>query len=313
MIGIAIRIAQRMGMNSESALANCETVLEAEMRRRLWWSLVLFDTRIGEMADFKAAATLNPTWDCRIPLNVNDSDLSDIKELPAVQGRSTETLFAVVRAELGEFLRHSTYYLETTCPALKTVAKSLHPNPNSEDSGSELDNLEKMIEDKYLKLCDPDNHVHFMTIWFARGFIAKCRLTEHHVRCFSPSGPIHQTEQQRSIATSHALRLLECDTQCTSSPLIKGFLWLTQLYFPFPAYLQITQDLRTRPSSEEAEKAWDIMSDNYEARFANSVEITGNVFVRSRWFKLFAGVVIRAWDAREAAFSHQVLMPPRIM
>jgi hypothetical protein len=52
MLGVAIRIAQRMGIHSESALAKC-TVFEAELRRRLWWSLVLFDTRISEMADHK--------------------------------------------------------------------------------------------------------------------------------------------------------------------------------------------------------------------------------------------------------------------
>ena len=152
-----------------------------------------------------------------------------------------------------------------------------------------------------------------MTIWFARGFIAKCRLMEHHVRCFNPSGPMHQTEEQRSTATSYALRLLECDTQCTSSPLTKGFLWLGELYFPFPAYLQVAQDLRTRPMNENADRAWEIMSDNYEKRFVTSIELNGNVFIRSHWFKLFAGVILRAWDARETAFSQQALVPPKIV
>jgi hypothetical protein len=71
MLGVAMRIAQRMGKHSESACAKCAP-LEAEMRRRLWWSLVLFDSRISEMANDRTT-TLIPTWDCRIPLNVNDS------------------------------------------------------------------------------------------------------------------------------------------------------------------------------------------------------------------------------------------------
>lgn len=52
MLGVAIRIAQRMGIHSESALSKC-TVFEAELSRRLWWSLMLFDSRISEMADHK--------------------------------------------------------------------------------------------------------------------------------------------------------------------------------------------------------------------------------------------------------------------
>jgi len=98
MLGVAIRIAQRMGIHSESALAKC-TAVEAEMRRRLWWSLILFDTRIGETANSKTT-TLDPTWDCKIPLNVNDSDLRpEMKGPPAIQGKSTEAPFAIVRSK----------------------------------------------------------------------------------------------------------------------------------------------------------------------------------------------------------------------
>lgn len=154
MLGVAIRIAQRMGIHSESALAKCGA-LEAELRRRLWWSLILFDTRIGELADFKTAM-LTPTWDCRIPLNVNDSDFRlEMKESPQVQGKSTEALFAVVRSELADFVRHTVFHLHFTSQALKPVAKDIQRRPIPE--GSELVNLEIMFEDKYLKFCDSEN------------------------------------------------------------------------------------------------------------------------------------------------------------
>lgn len=88
-----------MGIHSEAALAGC-TVLEAEMRRRLWWSLAIFDSRIGEMANNKPV-TLDPLWDCRIPLNVNDSELrSELKEPPVSQNKSTDALFAVISSEM---------------------------------------------------------------------------------------------------------------------------------------------------------------------------------------------------------------------
>ncbi|KAJ5509759.1 hypothetical protein N7527_011902 [Penicillium freii] len=43
--------------------------LEAEMRRRLWWSLIIFDNRIGEMSDYQTSS-LAPTWDCHNDLLV---------------------------------------------------------------------------------------------------------------------------------------------------------------------------------------------------------------------------------------------------
>ena len=304
MLGVAIRIAQRMGIHSESCLAKC-TAIEAEMRRRLWWSLILFDTRIGEIANSKAV-TLAPTWDCKIPLNVNDSDLRpEMKGPPAIQGKSTEAIFAVVRSELGEFIRHSVFHLDCTSPALKPVAKHLQNGHTPE--GGELVKLEEMIEDQYLKSCDQENPIHFMTIWTTRAYLAKCRLLEHHLRYSSSS--MCRTEVQRSAATSHALRMLEYDTKVMASPLTKGFLWLNHLHFPFPAYIQIVQDLRRRPISEQARQAWAVMSDNYEARFDS----------RSRddspFFQLFTNFILQAWEGCEAASKQlgETLTTPMIV
>jgi hypothetical protein len=303
MLGVAIRIAERMGIHCESDLAKC-TVLEAEMRRRLWWSLVLFDTRIVEMANYKATK-LAPTWDCKIPLNVNDSDLRpEMKELPEALAKPTEALFAVVRGELGDFVRNTMFYLDFTAPGLKPIAKDIQNGPIPE--GGELVALEKIIENRYLKSCDPENPLHYMTIWMARVFLAKHRLMEHHSKYSSLSVP--QTEAQRDTAISHAINLLECDTKLVISPLAKGFLWLANLYFPFPAYIQIVQDLRRRPICGQAEQAWAVMNNNYEARF-------GFVYRGSPFFKLFAKIILQAWEARELAFQQlgESLMPPRLV
>lgn len=52
MLGLAIRISQRKKIHSESANKRC-TVLEAEMRRRLWWAMIILDARISEKSDHK--------------------------------------------------------------------------------------------------------------------------------------------------------------------------------------------------------------------------------------------------------------------
>ena len=293
-----------MGMHSEPALVKC-TPLEAEMRRRLWWSLILFDTRIGEIASSKTV-TLDPTWDCKVPLNVNDSDLRpEMKEPPPIQERSSEAVFAVVRCELGDFVRHTAWHLDFTNPVLKPIARHLHNDPTLQ--GNELVKLEKAIEDQHLKFCDQDNPIHFMTIWTARAYLAKCRLVEHHSR-FSGSN-VCRTEAQRNAATSHALRYLECDTKIMKSPLTTRFRWLNDFYFPFPAYIQIVQDLRRRPMSDHAQKAWETISDNHEARFITHHRECGS------FFQIFAKIVLDAWEAYETASTPlgTALTPPRIV
>ena len=163
------------------------------------------------------------------------------------------------------------------------------------------------MEDKYLEFCNPENPLHFMTIWTTRGYLAKIRLLEHFSR-YSRSS-VQQTDTQRDAAISHALSMLECDTKLLTSPLTKGYLWLVHFHFPFPAYIQIVQDLRRRPISEQARQAWEVMSDNYEAWFDS--QFGGD----SPFFQIFTKIVLQAWEACEAASKQlgETLTPPRIV
>ena len=293
-LGVATRIAQRMGLHSESAHAKC-TPFEAEMRRRLWWSLVLFDARVCELAGNSSSGMLVPTWDCATPLNVNDFDLQpDMKNPPTMQGRSTEALFAVVRSEIGDSLRHSDFHLDFTNPLLKKIAKDVQRD--SAPKIIELFALEKTIEEKYLRYCNPENPLHFITVWTARYHLARNRLVESYSR--SPSPSIQQADAQRDDAVSCSLNMLECDTNLITSPHTKGYLWLPEVWFPFPAYIRLVQDLKKRPTSELADRIWDVLSKNYKAHFEHLRQS------ESPFLKVFAHVVLRAWEAREALPSH---------
>ncbi|KAF2268871.1 hypothetical protein CC78DRAFT_510117 [Lojkania enalia] len=283
MLGVAIRIAQRIGIHNEGILSRY-SIFEAEMRRRLWWALILFDSRIGEMADYKAT-TLAPTWDCKVPLNVNDSDLwPEMKEPPVIQAKFSDALFVVVRSELGSFIRHAPFYLDFTIPALRPIAKS-----------GDLNVFETAIEDKYLRHCSPENPLHVMTLWNSRSYFARCRLMEHHSRYSDPS--IELSDSARDAAIGHAISMLENDTRIKSSPLTKSFLWIANLYFPLFAYIHIAQELGQRPTCVPAEAAWRSMSENYKASFPPRYKGTGP------FFAVFAKLILHAWAAREGAFQ----------
>lgn len=257
------------------------------------------------MVDYKIAM-LTPIWDCRTPVSLNDFDLQpEMKDPPVVQERSSEAVFAVVRSEMGEFVRHSAFHLDFVSPALKSVAKDVQGGHVPE--GGELVALEKMIEDNYLNFCNPENPLHFMTIWTARGYLAKNRLLEHYSRY--PRSSVQQTDVQRDAAISHALSMLECDTNIKTSPLTKRYRWFVEFHFPFFAYIHIVQDLRLRPFGDHAERCWETMSDNYEARFV----VLGRD--DNPLFKVFTKLILRAWEAREVIIrqSGTPLVPPRIV
>lgn len=306
LLAIAVRIAQRMDCHNEFALSKLNP-LEAEMRRRLWWSLVLYDTRIGEIADSKHVI-LTPTWSCKVPLNASDSDFHiKMKDPPQSQQKPTEAIFVVLRGEMGNFIRNTTFHLDFNSPALKSAAK--HPQHNPTTDGSEIADLEKMVEEKYLRFCDPKNPLHFTTIWTTRMSLAKWHLVEH----WHFSGKNHSSKVGlvRDATIAHALNMLECDTKLMTSPLAKGFMWMSNMHFPFPAYFQIVQNFKRRPLSQQAERAWEAMTANYEARFNSPLydEIPGPFFL------IFAKIILQAWEVRELAFRSmgEEIAEPRIV
>lgn len=311
MLAIAIRIAQRMGCDSELSLSKLPP-LEAEMRRRLWWSIVLYDSRIGELSDSRHAI-LTPIWDCKVPLNVSDSDFhTEMKDPPRIQEKPTEAIFAVIRGELANFVRNTTFHLDFNIPALKPASKDTH-----DPTESELTNIEKLIEEKYLKFCDPENPLHFTTIWSTRLSLAKWHLVEHWHQSGKNSsskvGPVRDT------IIAHAITMLECDTKLMTSPLAKGFRWMSYMYFPFPAYFQIVQNLKRRPLGRNAEMAWMVMTDNFEARFGgtgmgmNTREVSDDV--PGSFFSIFARIILQAWEVRDRAMKQmgEVVREPGIV
>jgi hypothetical protein len=292
MLGSAIRIAQRMGIHNESTTSK-STILEAEMRRRVWWSLTLFDNRVSELAGYPGTS-LTPTWNCKIPLGVSDSDLGpEMTEAPKVGSRTADTIFAVVRSEMGEFLRHTKAHLDFSNPALKPLV--LNSLPGDLGDSDKLAALEKRVEEEYLKFCNPENPLHYMTTWVARTTIAKYRLVELYARNFNST--MAQIDAQRETAMTYALRTLEGDSKIMSSPITKGYRWLLHFHFPFPAYIHITHELKRNPMHLRADEAWEYLSNNYEHRFDMPYPDHRPVY------KLLSKFVFQAWTARETAFK----------
>ncbi|KAF9887319.1 hypothetical protein FE257_010314 [Aspergillus nanangensis] len=288
MLGVAMRISSRIAIHSESSFVKC-TALDAEMRRRLWWSLKVFDTRISELANHKNF-TLVPTLDCATPLNVNDSDLRpELKEPPVAQSAASEAFFVVVRSELDQSVRKTNFHLAFNNPALRPATKDAQAKLISQ--ASEMDAIENRIQEKYLRFCNPDNPLHFMTVWTTRTIIAKYRLVEYYSR-YSGS-LIAQTDAHRDTGLAHALDALQCDTKLMTSPIIAGFRWLVLFYFPLPAYMHILQDLEKRPGCVKAKEAWEIMSENFDARV---IRLGGDIPA----FSIFTRIVLPAWESCEA-------------
>lgn len=283
---MAVRIAQRMEIQRESENVKYPA-LEAEMRRRVWWSLIMFDWRMREFSQIKATM-LNPSWDCRLPSDVSDSELNaEMKAPPVVHGTASEAFFVTVRSAAAEFVRHSPVYLDFSNPLLKPIAMPL-PGDGSHEA------MVEHIEQKYLQSCNPDKPLDYMTKWTVRAAVAKYGLMEHCAKFPDPS--VAKTDRDSEIGLMHAFKILESDSRLGESPLTKRFKWYLWSHFPLPAYFYTLGELRRRPLGPHGEQAWEMISTHYESRFPDSA-IPRKTYMSQSFHRM----VLHGWKAYEAA------------
>lgn len=141
---------------------------EAEMRRRLWWQIVVLDARTSEISG-SGPGLLTYTWNTKLPMNLNDSDLfPDMRTLPAERPGLSEMTFMRLRCEVADFTQKS------RSSQLTELARE-----------GAISDFEQRIEKQYLSYCDPSIPLHFMAITMVKAAICKFRVGLHRIHPMS--------------------------------------------------------------------------------------------------------------------------------
>ncbi|KAB5572516.1 fungal-specific transcription factor domain-containing protein [Coniochaeta sp. 2T2.1] len=300
LIGIAVRMATRFGLHRDGAQFGI-TPFDTEMRRRLWWQIVMFDKRIAEITGSSITALSSSGGDCRLPLNINDTDLNThAKDPPNPYQGPTEMLFCLTRIEMTVAAAPNGARANLNTPMGNKPRVHYSPSPSSPDLVThvanvnlpqDLDGYCNYIENVYLKHADPKIPLHFFTLMMTRQALCKLRVIDFMCRGQSTDS-LEQPE--RDALFLEAIRTIEYDNMLLSNETITGFSWYMQMHFPFPAYIFLMSELRARKSGDLAERAWEIMLENHERR-----GLMRNL--RSPMHITFGNMFVKAWDAREAA------------
>ncbi|KAG7103028.1 Pyriculol/pyriculariol biosynthesis cluster transcription factor like protein [Verticillium longisporum] len=103
MSGVVIRLAQKMGLFRDSERLGLPP-FETEMRRRLWWPLVMLDHKYSLFSGLNGEF-VSPGWDTKLPQNINDSDLSPASTEVKPQPGPTEMVFSLVVSQVASFIK----------------------------------------------------------------------------------------------------------------------------------------------------------------------------------------------------------------
>jgi hypothetical protein len=290
-------MGQRMGLHRESSLKDLPP-FEAELRRRVWWQIVILDGRASQLT----GASMNPDMqlygDTRQPVNLSDADLvPSASILPLSSPAATDMVFCKVRIEIGVWMITQRCLLGSSSEASAAGQAKFFKAINE---------LERHIEDKYLSKMDKDFPLNILTSYLARSAICQLRLSVYH--------PIHRRErtsdlsaEQIDMLLENSLEVIRYDILSHSSPVLQKYLWHISNFFPFETFVLLISTLSGRAAGQIVDSAWDVINQVYEHHpfFVSDT--------RDHLYWALGNMTLRAWDQRVAsARTKECLVPQEL-
>ncbi|KAI9042712.1 putative C6 transcription factor [Aspergillus affinis] len=250
--GIAVRLAQRMGLHRDSEKLGLPP-FEVQMRRRLFWQLLPLDGYAGQVSG--TGISISPdSWDTKPPLNINDDQIfPGMTEPPLERRGATEMIFCLSRIELSNFYTR-------TGVKLKEMSATVQFR-DAEDVERLINEVEDLIEVKFLRYCDIVEPLHFLTTGIVRSATNAVRLRARMPLLMTQT----ITDPQRRDICALAARILDTTSAIYRNPSMQKFRWQMQAFFLWDALLCILRSLTDVGfySTSELNTTWNKVADVY--------------------------------------------------
>lgn len=291
--GLLIRIAQSLGLHRDGQQFGLPP-FETEMRRRLWWMICSLDVRSSEDHG-SDPSIVEHSFDTSFPLNVEDEDLDpDMTETPVEREGRTEMTFDLIRYTVSTTVRRLSYAPPGRGPcSVKNASLTL------EDKERLIEELHQYLENKYLKYCDTNRPLDWVSATVSRLILAKMWLIVHHPSLRDNGGAaLPQETKNRLFLTS--IEVIEFSHLLETERLTQKWGWLFRTYVQWHALSFVLSQLCVRTSGADVDRAWAAIDSVFEdwSGVASSTK-------RGMLWKPLGKLMARARDARAQELSRQ--------
>ncbi|OIW23815.1 hypothetical protein CONLIGDRAFT_657415 [Coniochaeta ligniaria NRRL 30616] len=250
--GLAVRICQAIGLHRDGTNFPHLTPFEIEMRRRLFWSLLMLDLRSAEDQGTECIIS-DGSFDTQLPLNINDADIGpDSTEFPENREGSTDITFCLVRFEICNLARQMHQESTTVAPNM-TREETLKMLQERENSLLEVYNR---LEVKYLRDSSAEeNPMYWVAGNIARVIMAKMITVIYQPILFAlPADSLSCRLRERLFIA--AVEIFEYNHILNTDPRCRQWRWLFQTYTQWHAVAYLLLELCNRNWSATSERAW---------------------------------------------------------
>ncbi|KAF7561104.1 hypothetical protein G7046_g3023 [Stylonectria norvegica] len=286
--GVAVRIAQRMGIHQDGQKLGLPP-FAVQMRRRLFYQLLPLDGVAGQLSG-TGIPVVPDGWDLEQPLNINDDQIwPGMTETPKEQRAATDMIFCLSRSCIGK------YFIRAAKSAKGADSRQFRDQHEAEILIKEA---EREVEDKYIRYCDMVNPLHFLTICMARSGITAMRLKTRLSAARNPTA----TNADRRDVFQLARKNLDTDAAVYAHVGLRKYQWYANPLFLWGTWDSLIFVLTTlwktcsilEPS--EQENAWSMLDQFYQNH--------NDFLVSRRALHVALGrLALKAWDAHPPSSS----------
>ncbi|KAI0144322.1 hypothetical protein GGR57DRAFT_337417 [Xylariaceae sp. FL1272] len=271
---LAAHMARGMGVHRDGTRFNLRP-LETEIRRRVWHHLYLLDYRSTEYHGCEPIV-MDSTFDVRLPLNVNDSDLTpDMTEFPKESEGATDMTFFHIR-----------------CEAM-TVLGKLYRNRGGFgiDNGSTLQERLKILDEfdqwakRYAARCDIADPLLFLTKKVSQFVVLRNKIFFYYIELVRRKQAVEQRAKNADATISAkpdeptevpstavlrdhlfetAINMLESSSEVLKDSRLQRWNWHTRTYLQWYSVVFVISEICTRPPSPLCDRAWYYASAVYD-------------------------------------------------
>lgn len=279
------------------------TPFETEMRRRIWWQVVMQDSKCAMMSGLNQSLLPN-NWDTRAPLNVNDADLFPGSNEP-VQPREgpTEMAFCVMIHEIYRFKIDSENASDAPAFEAAVLGQLLEGDDDPNESHhSTFDKFRAHARDLERKLLDLERRI----VDVKAGNVHIAALTVRPMLTHKLTEMLVPMDQQpewgieifgakdnffKVLIMTHEHKIEAHQRMATA-----GFEWFMRLHFQIELFSVFTGMLCERTTGNLADRAWIVIEKIY-VYHPELLDMSDKQNVVQAQFAL------KGWKAREAAFA----------
>ena len=254
--GLAVRIAHALGLHRDGDGISF-VPFEAEMRRRLWWQLVLLDTRAAEDRGLEPMIQ-EGSFHTRLPCNLNDEEFGQNSQPPLpFQVGVTQITLCLISMDVSNTMRKVGFVPHTPEPRTLTLRNKL----------ALLKDCTLRIESQYLAGCHSSDQSTWLVRTMGRLLILKLWLIIQYPLRRRKEMPQEHNKSQALRTVVAFLTTVEAVEEHESTA---GFSWYFTTYVPWHALAVTLAKLCEETQGPLADQAWSII-DRYYSKWSERI------------------------------------------